>query len=55
MEVLHLQEVHPMSEIPTPSWFSRVSSDTCRRGLASAVASVLVAAIAESLWPSSEG
>jgi hypothetical protein len=45
-----------MSDIPAPSWFSRViSSDTCRRGLASAVASVLVAAIAESLWPSSEG
>ena len=47
-----------MSDIPNtdPSWFSRVfSNDAARKGLAGAVAGVLVAAIAESLWPSSEG
>ena len=42
-----------MSDIPIPSWFSRVfSNDAARKGLAGAVAGMLVAAIAETLWPS---
>lgn len=41
---------------PTPSWFSRIlSNDAARKGLAGALAGVLVAAISETLWPSSEG
>jgi hypothetical protein len=44
-----------MSEIPniSPSWFARtISNPSCRKGLASALAGLLVAAISESLWPS---
>jgi hypothetical protein len=42
-----------MSDIPMPPWFSRVfSNDAARKGLAGAVAGLLVSAIAETLWPS---
>jgi hypothetical protein len=42
-----------MSDTPNPSWFTRVfSNDAARKGLAGAVAGMLVAAIAETLWPS---
>ena len=42
-----------MSIDPSPSFFSRlISNDAARKGLAGAVAGVLVAAISEVLWPS---
>jgi len=42
-----------MSIDPSPSFFTRlISNDAARKGLAGAVAGVLVAAISEVLWPS---
>lgn len=41
-----------MSIDPSPSFFSRlIANDAARKGLAGAVAGVLVAAISEVLWP----
>ena len=43
-----------MSNVPSsPSFLTRlISNDAARKGLAAAVAGVIVAAISETLWPS---
>jgi hypothetical protein len=53
----------PSQEVPTmtinvppfvPSFFSRVlSNDSARKGIAAAVAGVLVAVVTEAVWPAS--
>jgi hypothetical protein len=45
-----------MSDASNANWFTRVfSNDACRKGLAGALAGLLVAAISETLWGSSQG
>ena len=42
--------------IPAPSFFSRIfANDAARKGLAGAIAGVLVAVVTEVVWPSTEG
>ncbi len=41
---------------PNPSFFSRIfANDAARKGLAGAIAGILVAVVSEVVWPSTEG
>ena len=45
-----------MSDPNSPSFFSRIfSNDAARKGLAGAIAGILVAVVSEVVWPSNEG
>jgi hypothetical protein len=45
-----------MSNPDSPSFFSRIfQNDAARKGLAGAIAGILVAVVTEVVWPSTEG
>jgi|HubBroStandDraft_6_1064221.scaffolds.fasta_scaffold125734_1 hypothetical protein len=53
MEDFNLQEVLTMTNPASPSFFSRVfSNDAAKKGIAGAIAGMLVAAVSEALWGS---